>query len=252
MKNKGFLILTIIATILAVGFTFNYAVQFSAFAAGLAKSVLAIALFVAFDKFVMKKVDTVGELKKGNVAYALFLVAIALLFSINTATAQVRYNEAPEHIKVAVNEAGVTEAAQNNTGREIEAYLQSVDLGPGYPWCAAYVSWVLDSANVDDPPTRSAAATEFISESSIPARKVLRGTVKAPAWGLAIHRRGNTWAGHIGFVLHWDKAEGITISGNTSAGGSGSQRDGQGVYIRRRAIEPGNYFRIVQFTPVIS
>lgn len=38
-----------------------------------------VAVFVAFDKYVMKEMDTVKELREGNLAYAVFMVAVALL-----------------------------------------------------------------------------------------------------------------------------------------------------------------------------
>ena len=39
-----------------------------------------LLLFVLFDKHVMKSINTIAELKKGNIAYALFLIAIAIVF----------------------------------------------------------------------------------------------------------------------------------------------------------------------------
>ena len=57
------------------------------FAPGFAKSaesilivVNNITLFALFDKYVLKDIDTIEQLKQGNYAYALFLIAIALLF----------------------------------------------------------------------------------------------------------------------------------------------------------------------------
>jgi len=38
-----------------------------------------VAVFIAFDKYVMKDIDTVKELREGNLAYAVFMVAVALL-----------------------------------------------------------------------------------------------------------------------------------------------------------------------------
>jgi hypothetical protein len=39
-----------------------------------------LAVFYLFDRYVMKEINTIEELKSGNVAYAIFLVAIAILF----------------------------------------------------------------------------------------------------------------------------------------------------------------------------
>lgn len=37
-------------------------------------------LFWLFDKYVMKSIDTIKELKNRNVAYAIFLLAVAIMF----------------------------------------------------------------------------------------------------------------------------------------------------------------------------
>lgn len=63
----------------AVGF-FLYLPQWGM----LAESVLMVGvlgfLFFLFDAWVMKSVATEEELKKGNVAYAIFMLAVAVLF----------------------------------------------------------------------------------------------------------------------------------------------------------------------------
>ncbi|HYW93956.1 MAG TPA: DUF350 domain-containing protein [Bacteroidales bacterium] len=63
-----------------------YAVAFSTLGFAFAKAAIALILFWLFDLYVMKEVDTFTELKKGNVAYALFLVAIALVLAATIAT----------------------------------------------------------------------------------------------------------------------------------------------------------------------
>lgn len=70
---------TLIAAI-SVAYTFNFALEFSAFAASIAKVMIEVALFLAFDHWVMRDIDTITELKNGNVAYGLFLVSLAVLF----------------------------------------------------------------------------------------------------------------------------------------------------------------------------
>jgi hypothetical protein len=41
--------------------------------------VIAIDLFIAFDHYVMKGIFTIEELKKGNIAHAIYLLAVAIL-----------------------------------------------------------------------------------------------------------------------------------------------------------------------------
>lgn len=176
-----------------------------------------------------------------------FITTLLLLFlwSIPTTAAE------PLHLQIARSYVGVTERGGNNRGPEVKAFLASVGLDQGYAWCAAFTSFCLTEADVEYPTKRTAGARNFISKRSVKAVDVLRGKATVePGW-LVIWGKGNSWAGHIGFVTKWGKKSGTTIEGNTSSGRAGSQRDGDGVYERTRSIQPGNYFRITHFEPVI-
>ncbi|WP_420455761.1 CHAP domain-containing protein [Rubrivirga sp.] len=267
-------------------------VELSGFAAGLLKAALAVGLFWAFDRYVLDEVDTVAELKAGNVAYALALLALAVLLSATVATAQSASvlptatetdSEAacrcvcscappaagesghelpgtarmrPAHLDTALAYVGTVERGGANRGLRVERFLRSVGLGPGQPWCAAYVSYVLDAAGVRAPldgrrrMIRSGLAARFITARSIRASEALRGAKPVPPGAVVVWRKGNGPFGHAGFALAWNGASGETVEGNTSPGRAGSQRDGDGVWRRQRRIAPGSYFRIVSFTPV--
>ena len=98
---------------------------------------------------------------------------------------------------------------------------------------------------------RSGLAYRFISrQHSIEARLVLRGVVSARPGTVVVWRKGNTTFGHTGFVVQWSGPSGLAVEANTGPGPYGNQRDGEGVWRRRRRIEPGGYFRITHFTPV--
>lgn len=156
----------------------------------------------------------------------------------------------PAYMDTALSYVGTTEQAPNQ-GPAIDRFLSDVHLQPGNPYCAAFVSYSLDAAgNVLSPTVRSGLATNFITARSIPSRLVLRGTVSIPTGAILIFRKGQTIHGHTGFVIVWAKSEGITVEANTSPDRSGNQSDGGGVWIRHRAIQPANYFRITDFTPV--
>lgn len=79
--NSAFI--TIVFFITASGFalyyTFNFLIEISSFAVGLGKAALGIFLFWIYDKYAMKEIDTVEQLKNGNIAYAIFLLSLALL-----------------------------------------------------------------------------------------------------------------------------------------------------------------------------
>lgn len=267
-------------------------IELSGFAAGMLKAALAVGLFWAFDRYVLDEVDTVAELKAGNVAYALALLALAVLLAATVATAQpattlpvVTETEGeaacrcacscappadgevatelplaarvrPAHLDTALAYVGTVERGGNNRGARVERFLRSVGLGPGNPWCAAYVSYVLDAAGVRAPldgrrrMIRSGLAARFITARSIRASEALRGVKRVPPGAVVVWRKGNGPFGHAGFAVAWDGASGETVEGNTSPGRAGSQRDGDGVWRRQRRITPGRYLRIVSFTPV--
>lgn len=171
----------------------------------------------------------------------------------------------PPHVATALSYVGTTERTGRNDGPEVEAFLRSVGLGPGPPWCAAFTTFCLKAHGLTVTDGRGgtlmgAGATRHLqSPRAVDAREVQRGVVRPePGW-LVVWRRGSGWQGHIGFFVEDDnEAErgvdwygrcGWTVEGNTSSGRSGSQRDGDGVWRRLRCLEPGSYFRVVGFVP---
>jgi hypothetical protein len=158
----------------------------------------------------------------------------------------------PAHLDLASSYVGTTELTGNNDGLEVEQFLASVGLAKGNPYCAAFVSFILDeTTGIWQPKIRSGLASHFITAASIDARDVLRGSISVPDGTLVIWQKGNTIFGHIGFVAEQEESNLFrTIEANTSSGVYGNQRDGDGVWYRQRSIEPANYFRITNFTKV--
>ncbi|MFN3597043.1 MAG: CHAP domain-containing protein [Rubricoccaceae bacterium] len=275
MRGWIFVVVALLVSAALVAVTFAAVPALSGFAAGLLKAALAVGAFWAFDRFVLRDLDTVAELKAGNVAYGLMLVALALLLAATVATAQPvsrRAVEAPARseagelaVGIAAGYVGTVEKGGANRGPEVEAFQRAVGIPPGSAWCAAFVGFILDEAERQSgrrlvPAVRSGVATRYVGRESVRARDVLRGASRPPVGSLVVWRRGATWRGHVGFVLRDDNASvrgpawylrcGRTIEGNTSSGSAGSQADGDGVWERVRCIQPGAYFRIVAFTPV--
>ncbi len=82
-KNSAFKTVAAV-TFFAVVFiyiTFNWLIELSSFSIGLAKGTLGIFLFWIFDKYAVKEIDTITELRKGNIAYAIFLLGIAIIIA---------------------------------------------------------------------------------------------------------------------------------------------------------------------------
>ena len=158
--------------------------------------------------------------------------------------------ESPRHMQIAKGYVGTVEKTGHNDGAKIEWIIKSEGGATGSSYCSYFVSKCLDSAKVKEPTIRSGLARNFITKKSIPANDVLIGKTKIPEGTILIFQKGNTINGHIGFVKSWNKQYGNTIEGNTSSGQTGSQADGDGIWERKRKIEPTNYFRITSFTLV--
>lgn len=168
-----------------------------------------------------------------------------LLFSLQPCLS----NE-PPHIDKAKQYLFVTEKTGGNDGEPIETWQRFVGVPIGSPYCAAFVSYILNEVKAIYPDIVSAVATSFITEESIDADDVYDGRASVDNSYLSIWRSGKTWKGHVGFVYLWEGVEGYVIEANTSPGYKGSQRNGGGVYMKHRAIEPDKYFRIVAFTKI--
>ena len=126
----------------------------------------------------------------------------------------------------------------HNAGPFVTMLLKAIGLGPGYAWCAAFVSWVLVKAGFRGGP------------------KFGRGRVKnwvdwAYENGCLYYsnpKRGDLFAwvnrdltGHIGFVLSVPDFDGTfrSIEGNTNIDGA---REGDRVMKRARKLQPRMLF----------
>lgn len=58
--------------------TFNYFIEFSSFAVILLKITIGFTLFWLIDKFAMDEIDTMEEIKKGNISYGLLLLGLSI------------------------------------------------------------------------------------------------------------------------------------------------------------------------------
>lgn len=173
------------------------------------------------------------------------IILILLLFiNLNSLFAkeiQIPYTHIP-HLDTAIYycNLGVKEKTNNNDGKYVEMFQKKVNTYKGAPWCAAFVSYVLDACKDILLKIRSALAQNFITKNSISAKSVMYGRKKIPSGSLVIWKNGETIKGHIGFVYVWDKVNGQTIEGNV----------GNKIAFLTRKIEPRNYQRIVKFTLV--
>ncbi len=148
-------------------------------------------------------------------------------------------------VDTAQHYVGIKEEGQNR-GYWIEKFQRLVGIPKGSPWCAAFVSWVLEQNKCKNPTTRSGVALKFVNKQSVKAKEVAKGYKKVGRNWLVIWKRGNSYKGHIGIVVNWGKISGETIEGNT---GNGDIREGDGIYRKKRDIISTQSFKIEYFTP---
>ena len=88
IKYWQFFILLLVISIGSVWFTFNYAIEFSAFAVAFAKVFIALFLFYLFDLLVLADVNTIDEIiKEKNMPLAVFFLGYAIIIAACVSTA---------------------------------------------------------------------------------------------------------------------------------------------------------------------
>jgi hypothetical protein len=138
-------------------------------------------------------------------------------------------------VEVFTSYVGVLEIGGNNRGPEVGMFLESVGLGEGHPWCAAFVAYCLNMANI--PHTMSAWSPSCCPETKtyyLASKKADLDNLSVQAgdvFGLYYSNLGRI--GHTGFITEWPEGKYcFTVEGNTNSG-DGS-RDGGGVFELRR------------------
>lgn len=128
----------------------------------------------------------------------------------------------------------------SNRGPEVTKFLNSIGLSGGYPWCAAFVWFCIQSAasklSLANPFIRSGACVVF--ERWARLKGILKSNPEAGDVFLCYsvpEGEGRRRASHTGLVLSVDLNAGTfkTIEGNTNLDGS---REGTGVFKRTRPI----------------
>lgn len=146
-------------------------------------------------------------------------------------------------VTIATAEIGVEEVNGTNCGPRVDQYKAAtwLDHTKGWPWCAAFVCWVV----------REAAALSGVKFTNTFKRPRTAGAWDMENWSLA--QDSSTWTkkphrndiqpgdivvfkfSHIGFAVSSPDSEGyvLTVEGNTDKKGS---REGGGVYRKRRKL----------------
>ncbi len=141
---------------------------------------------------------------------------------------------AASHILIAEAEKhiGVTEATGNNDGIWVERYLKSTGLGKGFPWCAAFQSFIHNETCFNAP--HSARVVDWFKTKVVYKKEwgYLPNFNSTSGMVGALYYRKLGRLGHIFLIIGEDKNNFYTIEGNTNIAGS---REGDGVYRKIRS-----------------
>lgn len=137
-------------------------------------------------------------------------------------------------IAVATSQVGVTEKTGNNDG-EVEKYIASVGENPKskIPYCACFNYWCGKEALGKSPYPKSAWSPDHVKGGTrVTATSPIKG---GEAFGIYFGSKGRV--AHTGLSVRREGGNIITAEANTSgnaAVGSAADRDGQGVFMKRR------------------
>lgn len=146
-----------------------------------------------------------------------------------------------EVIRIAKGEVGVREVGNTNCGERVNQYKAATWLNPkkGWPWCAAFVCWVIREALVSSGTKqtktfkrpRTAGAWDFENWSL--AQDNSTQTKKSPRCDIKPGDIVVFTFSHIGIAVSSPDKNGnvATVEGNTDSAGS---REGGGVYLKTR------------------
>lgn len=117
-------------------------------------------------------------------------------------------------VDIALNEVGVREATGNNDGPRVEEYLAYTDLGKGYAWCAAFVSWCYGQAGLAAP--RSAWSPALFPNVRCYTKEQIQREAVRPAdlFGIYSQRLGRI--NHVGIVRKLEGRYILTVEGNVA------------------------------------
>ena len=168
----------------------------------------------------------------------------AALFGVDVAVAN---QAASVLVQAALNVAGTQvgvheQPALTNSGPQVNQYLKSVGLGPGFNWCAAFLYWCFNEAaktqGAANPLIRTAGCLDHWHKAGqrgiarIKAKDAQNQPTLVQPGQIFIISIGNGM-GHTGLITAVRDGLVDTIEGNTNTNGS---RNGIGVFRRQRSL----------------
>ncbi|ERJ58975.1 hypothetical protein M472_09355 [Sphingobacterium paucimobilis HER1398] len=137
-------------------------------------------------------------------------------------------------ISIASKELGTREATDNNDGPRVEEYLRYTNLGKGYDWCAAFVSWSYGQAGFSVP--RNPWSPALFPKARQISKDQCRSADVFGIYGSAVKR-----INHVGLVKEKQGQYLVTIEGNSNNRVESRRRHLKTVYAMADWVA-GNYY----------
>lgn len=154
-------------------------------------------------------------------------ISVILLLFLNSSYGQFQLvNDSKNCLReVYSSQIGVREEGWNS-GEKVEAYLKSVNLKKGNPWCAAFVVWSHLQCGYH-------IVLSGYSPSLFPKNKVVTSAQPGDVFGIYFKNKGRI--AHVGFIDEVRLNSFVTVEGNTGSDNYGERsREGDGVYRKVR------------------
>ena len=143
-------------------------------------------------------------------------------------------------VSLALNEIGVEEVDGTNCGVRVDQYKSATNLPPheSWPWCAAFVCWLVrEAVRTDGPYTfaRPTTAGAWDLENWSKKQDNSTHTLRNPGNDIKAGDIVIFKFSHVGLCVRGAEAGRIrTVEGNTDAAGS---REGGGVFQKSRSLD---------------
>lgn len=132
---------------------------------------------------------------------------------------------------------GTRETTGKNDGPIIEDILASTGNAKGDPYCAAFCYWCYLQSGIGNIVPRSAWSPDWVARPTWTRER--GGATPRPGDPFGIYFASKNRVAHVGLVRQWGRQSVITVEANTSpeaAAGSAADRDGGGIWSKRRLI----------------
>jgi len=125
-------------------------------------------------------------------------------------------------LEIAESQVGVRELTGNNDGKQIKAYLKSVGLKEGYPWCVAFVVWCHLQISYDFPIPITAWSPALFTSNLVYHKHHIRILPWIPRGGevAGIYYASKKRVAHAVIIERKQSNHFITYEGNTSLMGA--------------------------------